>query len=474
MEDMSMPAIKIHHTETSDAVWDGPAAKANLKNDGDESYYRSAFAWQDPEGDNTKKANYKFIHHEVSADGTVGAANLAACSTGIGVLNGGRGGTTIPAADKKGVHAHLAAHITDAGKEAPPLTGEAAEDDTIHADYCQADICCEEEPVQTVARRRTAKREREPAMNSTFQPTRLLRAICSIPWAIEEPKLDAILDLVYMRAAGIKADEETIAFWQSAAKPVLQQGGAVAVLPLFGTISQRMGMMADFSGGTSTESFSRMFDQAMADRTVKTIIIDSNSPGGTIYGVDELSQKIYKARGQGKNILGMIQPLSASAAYWILSACNEISIMPTGEVGSIGVFAAHVDESALAERMGVRTTLISAGKYKTEASPYEPLGNDARAAMQERVDEYYNMFVKAVARNRGTTMDAVINGYGEGRVVGAKKAAKLGMVDHIETMEQLLGRLGMDKATVMPMNRAEDEGLSIDARERRLRLLDVV
>jgi uncharacterized protein len=114
-------AIAPHKTATTDVSWDGPAAKANLKLDGSEAYYRSAFAWQDPEGDAKTKAAYKFIHHEVSSDGAVGAANVTACSSGIAVLNGGRGGTVIPTADREGVHAHLAGHLKDAGKDAPEL-----------------------------------------------------------------------------------------------------------------------------------------------------------------------------------------------------------------------------------------------------------------------------------------------------------------------------------------------------------------
>ena len=114
-------AIAVHHTATSTGSWDGPKAEANLRLDESESYYRNAFAWQDPDGDPTNKGSYKFIHHEVSADGTIGAANVKACQTGIAVLNGARGGTTIPAADRKGVWNHLAAHIRDAGLEPAEL-----------------------------------------------------------------------------------------------------------------------------------------------------------------------------------------------------------------------------------------------------------------------------------------------------------------------------------------------------------------
>jgi len=114
-------AIAPHTTDTTGDPWDGPQMKTNLKLDGDESYYKKAFAWQDSEGDPNVKAAYKFIHHMVSEDGTVGAANIKGCQSGCGVLNGGMGGTTIPDADYQGVYNHLAKHIRDAGMEPPEL-----------------------------------------------------------------------------------------------------------------------------------------------------------------------------------------------------------------------------------------------------------------------------------------------------------------------------------------------------------------
>ena len=116
-----MSAIAVHHTETDDGAWDGPANEARLKVDAGEVYYKSAFAWQDPDGDPETKAAYKFINHVVDSDGDVGAANVKACQTGIGVLNGGRGGADIPDADRQGVYSHLAAHLKDADVEPPDL-----------------------------------------------------------------------------------------------------------------------------------------------------------------------------------------------------------------------------------------------------------------------------------------------------------------------------------------------------------------
>lgn len=118
-------AVKSHDTATSTAPWDGAAAVKRLPSPMSLDTARNEFAWIDDsmvtDGMVPKSAG-KFPHHEVSADGTPGAANLAACSAGIAVLNGGRGGSTIPGADVKGVYAHLARHLKDGKKTPPPLT----------------------------------------------------------------------------------------------------------------------------------------------------------------------------------------------------------------------------------------------------------------------------------------------------------------------------------------------------------------
>jgi HK97 family phage prohead protease len=125
-------ALPAHHTATSGASWDGPLMKSRLKVGAEESYYRSAFAWQDPEGDSSTKEAYKFIHHEVDSDGSVGGANLNGCSAGIAVLNGGRGGANIPDADRGDVWSHLAAHLRDGDREPPELkTREFPEDSKL-------------------------------------------------------------------------------------------------------------------------------------------------------------------------------------------------------------------------------------------------------------------------------------------------------------------------------------------------------
>lgn len=158
--------------------------------------------------------------------------------------------------------------------------------------------------------------------------------------------------------------------------------------------------------------------------------------------------------------------LAASAAYWIGSAADELVVTPSGEVGAIGVFAAHEDISKSLEMEGIAISLISAGKYKTEGNPYEPLSDEARAAIQAEVDGYYDMFVKAVARNRGVKPADVRGGFGEGRVVRAQQAVSLGMADRIATLDETIERLQRGSA------RKPGASADTDFRRRRMRLIE--
>ncbi len=116
-----MPAIAIHKTSTDDGKWDGPANEKNLRSGEDAAYYKKMYAWQDPEGDLTTKAAYKFPHHLVDSDGNPGDASVRGCQSGISVLNGAMGGADIPDDDRQGVYDHLAAHLKDADVEPADL-----------------------------------------------------------------------------------------------------------------------------------------------------------------------------------------------------------------------------------------------------------------------------------------------------------------------------------------------------------------
>jgi signal peptide peptidase SppA len=220
-------------------------------------------------------------------------------------------------------------------------------------------------------------------------------------------------------------------------------------------------MMDDISGGgsASTDRIAKDIRSAMSDPAVSAILLDVDSPGGTVFGVAELAKEIFGMRGQ-KPVVAIANSLAASAAYWIASAASEFHVTPSGEAGSIGVFAEHTDISKWLENEGIKPTLIQAGDFKTEGNQYAPLTDEATAYIQSRVNDYYGMFVKAVAKYRGVSETKVQRDFGQGRVFGADQAVACGMADKVSTFDQVLAKLTGSKASAKS---AQISGVEIEA-----------
>jgi hypothetical protein len=116
-------------------------------------------------------------------------------------------------------------------------------------------------------------------------------------------------------------------------------------------------------------------------------------------------------------------------------------------VGSIGVVARHMDVSAAEQARGVKTTLISAGKFKTVANEYGPLSLEDRATLQDRVDYTYSLFVADVALNLGITPEAVHERMADGRIFIGQQAIAAGLVDGVATLDQLVEQLNRDRSS---------------------------
>ena len=265
----------------------------------------------------------------------------------------------------------------------------------------------------------------------------ILNAINSNVWYILPDKMDILLAFLEARIN----NAEVLEVESRAPTKFKNVRGDIAVMELTGTISQRMGIMDAASGGTSTEAFGAKFDELANDKSIKAIVMDVDSPGGSAHGLEELSSKIRQARKPGRPIIAIANSLMASAAYYVASAADEIVATPGGQVGSIGSIAVHAETSRMENRIGLTRTIIRAPEGKAAANSVEPLSETARAEMQDTVDQYYDMFVSAVAANRGITKTAVKSNYGKGRLLTARDALAAGMVDRIGTLEDVVARL---------------------------------
>lgn len=269
-------------------------------------------------------------------------------------------------------------------------------------------------------------------------------------WAMEQSRAEAMFSVLPSRLRAIPCAGDIPEEYAVAEKRKLRRvSGKVAVMPIHGVIEQRLSWFSYMMGGCGTEDCAAALSDHLASKDVQAIVLHVDSPGGTVYGVEELSDMIYEAR-QVKPIYAVSDSLMASAAYWVGTAAERVFVTPGGDVGSVGVYAMHVDYSAVLEAEGIKVTIAKAGKYKAEMNPYEPLTEEARDYLQESVDETYTKFIKAVARNRGLTAKEVRENFGQGRVVSAEKAKSVGMVDRVATfpkvMQELLGSSGSEAA----------------------------
>lgn len=263
-------------------------------------------------------------------------------------------------------------------------------------------------------------------------------------WAITPEKLAEIQAFIARKAASLEAHDESnvsAGHYAAAKKPSATSAGDVMVLPMFGTISKRMDMMSEMSGGVSVENFTRDFRAAVDNPAIKAIVMNIDSPGGTVSGVPELADEIRAARDK-KYIVALANDMAASGAYWLASAASEFVMTPSAAVGSIGVYTMHMDYTEAMQQDGVKATIIRAGKNKIAANPYESLSEEALATIQQSVDYYYGMFIDAVAAGRDVSTATVKKDFGQGKMFNAKDAKANNMVDRVDTLDGVLTRLG--------------------------------
>jgi signal peptide peptidase SppA len=295
----------------------------------------------------------------------------------------------------------------------------------------------------------------------------IIRLLCDEPWAIIPAKLEAICEFINLKLSGANIEFQAFVPPQPSVLAPGQENGAaqnIAVLPIYGVIAHRANMLTNMSGGMSLQKFGNELSALVNDPDIGAILLDVDSPGGSVAGVEETGDLIAAAARQ-KPILAHANATAASAAYWLASQASECWVTPSGQVGSIGVMAAHQDTSVAQEKLGIKTTVISAGKYKAEGHDSQPLTETARDYMQERVDQYYTTFIQAVARGRHVPEKDVRAGFGQGRVVGAREALEMGMVDGVGTFDHVIDRLAQGKVKGSVKVRAEVNAAQIAAEQ---------
>lgn len=273
--------------------------------------------------------------------------------------------------------------------------------------------------------------------------------VLSSPWAIEPSKLVELHAIYGAHVRGEPIDIDAVE--KRLGRPLANEQkdyvitDGVAVVQIDGVIAKKMNMFSQISGGASSQFAMRAIDGALRDESVHSIMLSYDSPGGTVDGT-ELFANAIKAARRVKPVVSLGAGTMASAAYWSGSAAESVYIVDgTTAVGSIGVVAAHKDISAAEAARGIKTTEISAGKYKRIASQFGPLSEEGRQSIQDQLDYMYSLFVGAVADHRRVSTDAVLADMADGRIFTGQQAVDAGLVDGILTQEALIEKLNTDR-----------------------------
>jgi signal peptide peptidase SppA len=266
--------------------------------------------------------------------------------------------------------------------------------------------------------------------NARFDLQAMLMQLASIDPVVA---IDVALITGSMLRSGDIAAREAAA---AAAPPqeVQRAGGKIAVIGVYGGLSPRGSWF-----GSSLEGIRSAVTRFAADADIGAIVLDIDSPGGTVAGTVEAANAV-KAAAAIKPVVAIANTLSASAAYWIGSQAGEFVIGPSGDVGSIGAMVMHVDVSKALAEYGMNVTLIRSEQspLKNEAHPFGPLSEQATAFLQSRVNEAGADFIKAVAGGRRVTQAKVKEEFGQGRVFGSREAVSRGMADRVATLDQVI------------------------------------
>lgn len=260
------------------------------------------------------------------------------------------------------------------------------------------------------------------------------------PMAIAPRRLDALL----AATSGANAASAIISSRErDAARGYMLNDAGIAVVPVIGPLVARHDWLSALFGATSYGELGDAIESAFADPSARAVLLELDSPGGEVGGLFDLVEQLSTTRKEsGKPLWAAASESALSAAYAIASAADRLYITRTGEIGSVGVVAVHIDESAADAMAGLKWTLIHAGTHKVDGNPHQPLSAAAAADIQADVDALQAELVSLVARNRDLAPDAVRAT--EAAVFRGARGVEIGFADRVGTMAQALADLASE------------------------------
>ena len=275
----------------------------------------------------------------------------------------------------------------------------------------------------------------------------LASRLIGTPLLLARAKLDVLLAVLGER---IGVPQVSVAAFEPVIAPSVRTQSSIAVIPVFGTLVRRTNGLEAASGLTSYSELAARLQAASVDQAVRGVLLEIDSPGGEAGGVFELAEQV-RTLAQHKPVWAVAVDSALSAAYAIAAAANRVVVTRTAGVGSIGVIAMHIDQSARDAQQGYRYTPVVAGAHKADLSPHAVLAPEALTRLQREVDRLYDLFVDHVALMRGLDADAIRAT--EAALYFADDAVRAGLADAVGGFDDTLAEFAQFLSHAKPVNR---------------------
>lgn len=231
----------------------------------------------------------------------------------------------------------------------------------------------------------------------------------------------------------------------------LQKGAGkatVAIVPITGEITS--GDSSPSSGTTGSEDTIALLEAIRRSDDYDGVILEVNSPGGGVLASSEIADEIRRVRGDGIKVVAWMREMAASGGYYVSAGADRIVASPETITGSIGVILKMYDATGLAKKVGVTEVNITSGALKDMGTPFKKLSPEARAVLQQLVDESYSGFVNVVSTGRDIP-DAEVRKLADGRIYTGTQARELHLVDSLglrdEAYSQMAKLVGAERGS---------------------------
>ncbi len=222
--------------------------------------------------------------------------------------------------------------------------------------------------------------------------------------------------------------------------PQMRIDQGVAIIPVKGTIFKGAANIEKISGATSPEDIRSDLEAAARNGRVRSILLDINSPGGTVTGIRELAERIGEIDDDQSlpNVFAFTDDTMASAAYKLAAPASAIFVAPTAQVGSVGTRMEVVNFVGQLEQLGIAVEVFTSGPFKAMGHEATQLTDEQREFIQEQVDRLGQQFQDFVLENRG---DMEINDL-QGQLFMGDQAIEKNFADErADTLENVLTRI---------------------------------